>query len=268
MTRSRAALILSLLYIPPLGVLDNLTGSDLSLLVLYLVPIAATTWYSGAWEGAAVSLLALSTWSITNLVFPHHVDLPAGVLLVWGLAEKLIVFGLVVFLVLRIRRLLEAERKRAYSDPVTGMPNRRAFTSSLKEAKAGDRPFSLAFLEIEGFDELYDERGEAWTEDLLRGIAARSRKFASCFRYADERFAALLPEVEGPTAVRRMGALVDSLGRDVLESRGLKLAIKVGIAYCEKPAATSLPHLVRFLSEGMRGLHDKVGNRLEFFQFS
>lgn len=269
MKRSRAALLLSLLYIPPLGVVDSITGSDLSLLVLYLVPIAASTWYAGLAEGIAISLVALATWVTADLLFPSHVDLPRQLLLVWGIAEKTIIFGLVVSLVLRLRNLLELERRRAFTDPVTGLPNRRAFNRSLGDTKTRGAPFSLVFMELDGLDDLFNEHGDTWTESLLREIAAVSKRFVSGFRYTDERFAAILPEVGGTTAVRRMGALMDAVTREALESKGLSsLHFKIGIAYCEAPAATSLSHLVRFLADGVRELRGKEGDRLEFFQFS
>jgi len=270
MTTNRRVLVvvLSCLYLPPLGVLDIVSGSDLSLLVLYLVPIAATTWWAGASEALGVSVLAFVVWLFAALAFPNHVDLPPSALIIWSGLEKVAVFTGTLLLVTRVRRLLDAEHKRALTDFVTGLPNRRAFNAAVETAKARARPFSLVFMELGGLEDLYLDKGEAYVEALLREMASVSRRRLPGFRYADDRLAVLLPEVDGPTAVKRLSALMEALDKEVLGRRGLDLAYKVGIAFCEKSAEVSLPHLVRFLEGAMVNLHGREGDQLEFFQFN
>jgi GGDEF domain-containing protein len=143
----------------------------------------------------------------------------------------------------------------------------RAFAAALKAAQERGAPFSVCFAEFEGMDELYLEKGEAFVEGILKEIAAKCGKLVPGYRYGDNRLAVLFPEVDGPTAVKRMGAFLDAVDREALQSRKLGLRLKVGIAYCEDCRKLSIPHLLRFLQGGMAYLHGQEGAQLEFFQF-
>ncbi|MEI6874250.1 MAG: GGDEF domain-containing protein [Spirochaetota bacterium] len=267
MNRKTLAVLLSVLYIPPLGILDVVTGSELSLLVLYLVPVAACAWFAGRATALAVGLLALVTWVIAEIAFPTHIDLPESALIIWGGLEKLLVFSALILLVLRIKENLEVERNRAMSDFVTGLPNRLAFMAGMARVMKGGKPFSLVFMELGGLEDLYLDRGETFVEGLLKEIAATCKKILPGFRYSDDRFAAILSEVNGPTAVKRMSGLMETISDDILRNRKLDLRFKIGIAYCEDCSKVSIPHLIRFLAGGMTHLHGKDGDQLEFFQF-
>jgi len=267
MNRKTVLIIFSFLLIPPIGLIDQMTGSDLSLIAFYFVPLALASWCGGMAVGAAAGLLSVVAWVISNVAFPTHVDLPPTAMLIWGTAEKTIFFALVVVVATKLHELFELKKRQALVDFVTGLPNRRAFARAMQKTLADARPFSLAFMELEGLEDIYLERGELFVDRLLSEMATTCRGLVQGFRYSDQRFAALFPEVNGPTAVRRMSALMAALDRDVLQTKGLDLKFKTGIAYCEDSAKVSIPHLVRFLAGSMIFLHGKEGDQLEFFQF-
>lgn len=267
MSRKAVVVLLSILYVPPLGVLDIVTGADLSLLVLYLVPVAACAWYAGPREAVGVAALALAVWIAAQIAFTTEVDLSPSALLAWGSVEKVVVFAALIALVVRTRRLLDAERSRALTDYTTGLPNRRAFNSALDRAKEAGKPFCLAFMELSGLEDLYLDRGEAFVESLLKIMASVCRRMVPGFRYSDDRFAAILREADGPAAIERMSALTDALAKDVLEQKGIDLQFKVGIAYCGDAGQVAVPQLLRFLAGGMINLHGREGDQLEAFQF-
>ncbi len=265
MSRRSAVLLLSILYIPPLGVLDIVTGSDLSLLVLYLVPIAACAWFAGPWEAGGVAVLALGMWFTAQLAFPTHVDLPPAALIAWGSVEKAIVFSCLIALVARTRKLLEGERSKAVTDYVTGLPNRRAFNSALAACLAGGKGFSLAFMELEGLEDLRLDRGEAFVDALLRIMASVCRRTVPGYRYSDDRFAALLPGGDGVAAAKRMSALTEALSKEVLEAKEIDVLFKVGIAACADCGKVSASQVLRFLEGAMINLHGREGNQVEAF---
>jgi GGDEF domain-containing protein len=226
------------------------------------------TWFGGLGYGGGTAFLAIVAWTLSNLAFPTHKDLPRAVMLVWGVTEKAIFFALVTYAVWKLHSLLDREQRRAMTDFVTGLPNRRAFASAIGKTIAEARPFSLAFMELDGLEDIYLDRGELFVDRLLSEMAAVCRSLVQGYRYSDQRFAALFPETSGPTAVKRMAELMSVLDRDVLEARGLNLRFKVGIAYCQTASQVSTPHLIRFLAGSMIFLRGKDGDQLEFFQFN
>ena len=244
-----------------------MSGSDLSLLVLYMVPVGACSWYAGKWVAVGMSALALAAWIVAQVAFPSHVDIPDAALVAWGIVEKIVVFGILIGLIVRVKKLIADERTRANTDYITGLPNRRAFNAKLVQAKEGGKAFSLVFMELGGLDDTYLDYGEAFVESLLREMAVICRRILPGYRYSDDRFATILAEVSGPAAVKRVEALMAALKTEVFERRRLDLRFKVGIASCADCEKLSLPALLRFLEGGMVNLHGREGHRLEFFQY-
>jgi GGDEF domain-containing protein len=267
MSRKNLAIVLSFLYLPPLCLLDIMTGSDLSLLVLYLLPIGACAYYGGKAPAIGISALALAAWVLADFVMPNDVDLPRSTLLVLGTIEKAVVFAVLIVLVLKMKSYIDAERSRALHDPVTGLLNRRAFDSDLARAIAAAEPFCLAFMEVEGLEELYLDRGEAFVDSLLKRMAAVCRVLAPGYRYSDQRFAAIMPGLGGEDASKRMSSLAAELGQVASGSAALVLVFKVGIAHCGEAGTVSPPQLVRRLQGCMIHLHGKAGDQVEAFEF-
>ena len=78
-------------------------------------------------------------------------------------------------------RLDEAERVAA-TDPLTQLPNRRAFERNLLNRIAAGQNFSLILFDLDGFKAINDRHGHLAGDDLLRQFAAELR---SQFRPAD-----------------------------------------------------------------------------------
>lgn len=72
------------------------------------------------------------------------------------------------------------------SDPLTGLPNRRAFEDMFEHALARqrrtERPLALAFLDVDGFKLINDTYGHAIGDEVLRAFALR---LTSCVRVTD-----------------------------------------------------------------------------------
>ena len=122
--------------------------------------------------------------------------------------------------------LAEAQRV-ADVDPLTELPNRRAFKRTLEaaitEARAVGRPMALAFCDIDHFKSVNDSHGHETGDRVLRFVAGLlAKEFArgaTVGRFGGEEFVILL-ESKGAAAARRA---VDAC-RDKLSGRHLYAA--------------------------------------------
>jgi len=102
----------------------------------------------------------------------------------------------------------ELERM-ATSDPLTGIPNHRAFRTRIVEAtqrsERTDKPLSLLFLDIDHFKMVNDSHGHAAGDLVLRRVARTLadsvRKVDFVARYGGEEFVAVLEESDSEGAL-------------------------------------------------------------------
>ena len=71
----------------------------------------------------------------------------------------------------------DQNERLAFTDEMTGLPNRRKFEAKLdallKERNQTRRPFAIAFLDLDGFKPINDFYGHAAGDDILRQVALR-----------------------------------------------------------------------------------------------
>src|SRR6266496_3198107 len=60
--RIAAGLLAGMIGVGLVGLLDWSTGNEISLSILYLVPIGLAGWFFGKWAGVGVSLVAATLW--------------------------------------------------------------------------------------------------------------------------------------------------------------------------------------------------------------
>jgi diguanylate cyclase (GGDEF)-like protein len=115
----------------------------------------------------------------------------------------------------------EQMRYLADHDPLTQLPNRRAFMRELKrgveEAAGPDAPLALIVLDLDGLKELNDRHGHAAGDDCLvrvgRLLRTELRPHDRAFRIGGDEFAVLLPDTSGPGAEEVMARIVEWLER-------------------------------------------------------
>jgi hypothetical protein len=86
-----------------IAVIDKLTGYDLHLGVVYLVPIAMVTWNAGRNPGIALSVATVILW-LTIFRGAHHYE--SNLYFYWDGGTLLIMFTVVVLLLARLREAL------------------------------------------------------------------------------------------------------------------------------------------------------------------
>jgi diguanylate cyclase (GGDEF)-like protein len=114
------------------------------------------------------------------------------------------------------RRSLENELARmAYSDPLTGMANRRALLQHLDDGvDAGEHQVALLLLDLDGFKNVNDTRGHDFGDELLVEVSRRLKELLRPTdlgaRLGGDEFAVLL-RASRAEAVSMAGDLVEKL---------------------------------------------------------
>jgi PAS domain-containing protein len=90
--------------------IDKLTGFDLRLSILYLLPVAIVTWTGGRVWGAAMAVASAATWLVLFWTSNHY--MLGRLLFYWDTAALLITLLIFVVLLARLRDELRASDAR------------------------------------------------------------------------------------------------------------------------------------------------------------
>ncbi len=219
--------------------------------------------------------------SVWRMLFGAYID-PLRAFAFSRVMASLLLFGAIISIGF-IRRFLgeagetRAAKERADSllvkDPLTGLPNRRAFAADAERARAkdGGRGLALALLDIDGFLDLNESYGSATGDKLLAALGpaiSEALGGLTVYRMGGDEFAFMIP-CDGDAGAGRAEQAV-KLAREVLR-RGLaaepgtlfKLDSSAAIAFMNKPEESpeaSLANAYTCLREAKR-----EGNAVKVF---
>jgi diguanylate cyclase (GGDEF)-like protein len=245
-------ILLIVAILATVGLLDYVTGPWLSFALLYVTPVLAAAWWLGRGPALLAGLTAGLAWFEAE-AWGHRGE-PTRDLL-WNSMSRLVMLLAMAGMVVRIREdrrrlkamnaqlaeLLTGAEKLARTDPLTGMPNRRAFLERLSDelarAKRNAAPVCIAYLDIDNFKHLNDQRGHVEGDEFLKHIAAAIkdtvRETDVAARLGGDEFAVLFTDAKRiavePLA-HRLLARVRALGD---RYPGLDLGASVGMAWFE-----------------------------------
>jgi signal transduction histidine kinase len=137
----RSGLLVTLagfVFVVVIGIFDYLTGPVFSSLIAYLAPIIFVTRFSGRTSGILISITSALIWLLADTMSsPDHFFIIAHF---WNLVEKLAIFLIVVFILLKLAQK-EEEKKNMLSMVAHDMKNptlvAKGFSARLLNGKAG-----------------------------------------------------------------------------------------------------------------------------------
>jgi diguanylate cyclase (GGDEF)-like protein len=151
----------------------------------------------------------------------------------------LVLVSLFAVFYLQSRRARETKRQ-AFTDDLTGLPNRRSFLQrldkQLAEAQAADSAFGVLVIDLDGFKELNDTLGHHAGDEVLGQLgprlaaAVRSRDLAA--RLSGDEFGVVLAgPCDQDLAVTTAAAILKAIARPfAVEGLSLQVAATVGSA--------------------------------------
>ena len=184
-------------------------------------------------------------FSVTPVIFVLltsgvHMKIAAGV-------NLLLIFLLILRLVVhQYNHLIESVTSRsqvkalAYSDSLTGLPNRRAFTECLEQtvdsASKNAKTVAVALIDLDGFKAINDTFGHASGDDVLIQAGVRLQKICQdcqmVARLGGDEFAVLMVADEASEKFDDTGnRIVQEMSRPFsLSDSNLRLSASVGLA--------------------------------------
>jgi diguanylate cyclase (GGDEF)-like protein len=168
-----------------------------------------------------------------------------------------------------LRNLAIAER-RAATDALTGLPNKRAVTDTLKrmfaQAATEKSPLAFLMLDLDHFKQINDQRGHAVGDQVLANVGAvmrgalRARDFAG--RNGGEEFVILLPDTTAPVALRIAERVRAAIAEMSLPGTDVAVTVSIGVAVFPDHAST--PDRLDRLADAALYLAKRQGrNRVE-----
>ena len=185
-----------------LGVIDYVTGFELSFSFFYLLPVTMTAWAVGRDAGLAFSVLSASTWLLSNILSGQSFS--NGFIGVWNTMLRFGFYSVVTILLTELRHALEEERLLANTDPLTGALNRRSFNEVAEKrmiiAEVNKHPYTIVYIDLDNFKTVNDMLGHAVGDLVLKTVVnilqkqIRNTDFLA--RLGGDEFAILLTDID------------------------------------------------------------------------
>lgn len=205
------------------GMLDHVTGFELSFSIIYIAPITFASWYAGKRSGLLVSFFSAVLWLMADLLSGHTYSF--RIIPAWNALVRLGFFILVTILLARMRTTLNREQEMADTDGLTGLLNGRAFRENVSQlldfCRRINRPITLAYLDLDNFKQVNDSFGHTEGDLVLRVIGTvlpqSLRSTDIIGRLGGDEFAVVLPDTNMDQA------------RTVIEKTHLQLMKEIGL---------------------------------------
>ncbi|HEX2257063.1 MAG TPA: diguanylate cyclase, partial [Afifellaceae bacterium] len=130
--------------------------------------------------------------------------------------------------------------RMAYTDELTGLPNRRRFEQRLEALAARRRetgkPFGVALIDLDGFKPINDVYGHAAGDEILRQVSLRLRGGADSFgtvaRFGGDEFAVLATDMSTEEEAHQLATVLSEIVSAPydLEGRRVRLSGSFGLA--------------------------------------
>jgi diguanylate cyclase (GGDEF)-like protein len=238
-----------------LGLVDYLTGYELSFALFYLIPIALVAWFGGKRLGLLISAASAISWFSADFLSGNRYLNPS--LYVWNTLFRLGFFLVVTLLLSALQQAYIVNQELAQTDYVTGAISVRHFYEltriEIGRFRRYQHPFSLVYIDLDNFKAINDHLGHITGDKLLRvlveNIQQQIRPTDVLARLGGDEFALLLPETGVEQIKIFIGRLHSSLANEMLR-KGWMVTLSMGVVTF-KQLPISLDEMVRLADVAM-----------------
>jgi diguanylate cyclase (GGDEF)-like protein len=160
-------------------------------------------------------------------------------------------------------RAFNSTQRKATTDSLTGLPNRRAAEEFVRELAAAQRPFALAMMDLDHFKRLNDTRGHEAGDQALRLFAETLRQIMRdgdlAARWGGEEFLLLLPGATAAQAMDIVNRIRADLAEALLTGGSASFTVSAGIA--DTSMSPMFEQLLTFSDEALYAAKDAGRDR-------
>jgi diguanylate cyclase (GGDEF)-like protein len=249
------------------GFVDYITGTALSFLLFYLVPVYFFVWFVTRRIGIAVSVICAITWIALNFL-----DKASAAVISYSypnMSIELVFFFLATYMLCMLKEAMGINEELAQIDALTGAFNRNAFygiaTRELARLERYMRPITVAYVDIDNFKMINYRFGHRTGDELLRSVTDTMRKnlrrvdFIS--RFGGDEFTILLPET-GAEAAQVVLSRIRNVLLNLMEKNEWPVTFTFGtVTFLKAPA--SVEEMIKKVGSVMYGGKDAGSNTIE-----
>jgi len=248
---------LSLFLVLFMAFIDYVTGPDLSVFTLYLIPVFLGAWFVGTGTGVVLSFLSALAWTLTDILSSRIRTDVFSIIPYWNLAMELGFFLVILSILSILKTSLEQEKQMARTDYLTGAVNGRYFRelaeTEINRARRYRRPFTAVYIDIDNFKTINDRLGHHAGDTLLQ-LAVKTIRDAIrvtdiIARVGGDEFALLLPETGLETAQKAVDKIRLRLNA-VMAEKSWPATFSFGMVTFQDPPE-SVDHMIRLADKLM-----------------
>jgi len=237
--------IICFLLIPFLGILDYYTGYEFSFTVFYLVPIIICAYFTNNYYSFLISLVSALAWYFAD---SHSGFLYANKIIpVINSFLKFIIFLLVSYSFIKIKKLLEMEKELSRIDSLTGSYNRKflypVLYDEIERAKRYKTSVTVSYIDLDNFKKVNDifghDAGDAVLKKTVQVIKKCIRVNDSIIRMGGDEFIILFVNSAQKELKEVFKRLLKNLSIEMKNSGWTMVSFSIGVVSCRKKILTS-----------------------------
>ncbi|MCJ7782316.1 MAG: diguanylate cyclase [Desulfobacterales bacterium] len=265
----RSVLIaIAFVILASVGILNHLTGPDLSTWIFYLIPIFLVTWFTERWIGILMSIVSTLTWLIAD--YTSGATYLDHAIPYWNCIARLGSFLILTSILSALKSALEKEKELSRIDFLTGVGNSRYFIElanmEINRALRYQHPLTVVNIDLDNFKTINDRYGHSTGDNLLRLVANtiknNIRLTDTVARVGGDEFSILLPET-GPDLAEAITRKVQKINLEIMQKNGWPVTFSIGVVTFINPPST-VDEILKVSDNLMYGAKNNGKNTIKY----